>query len=100
MDGPDSAVAAFFGVAIVVALVCGMISASIAGKKGLSAGGYFFLGFILGVIGIIIAAVAQPAFRASPPPSPPGWYPDPWQQAWFRWYDGYQWSWQTSNGDG
>lgn len=23
---------------------------------------------------------------------PPGWYPDPWHQSWYRWWDGTQWT--------
>ena len=34
--------------------------------------------------------------RAAPPggqpPTPPGWYPDPWGQAPTRWFDGVQWT--------
>jgi membrane protease YdiL (CAAX protease family) len=26
------------------------------------------------------------------PPAPPGWYPDPWHQAWWRWWDGRGWT--------
>jgi Protein of unknown function (DUF2510) len=29
--------------------------------------------------------------------APPGWYPDPWQLAASRWYDGTQWTGATSN---
>lgn len=74
------------------AVLCAFISAAIASSRGASAGGYFFLGLVLGVIGIILAAVAP---RPSYPPQPPGWYPDPWGHAQFRWWDGYQWGWQT-----
>lgn len=24
--------------------------------------------------------------------APPGWYPDPWRQAWWRWWDGVRWT--------
>jgi uncharacterized protein len=24
--------------------------------------------------------------------TPPGWYPDPWRQSWYRWWDGRQWT--------
>jgi membrane protease YdiL (CAAX protease family) len=24
--------------------------------------------------------------------APPGWYPDPWRQSWYRWWDGTQWT--------
>jgi membrane protease YdiL (CAAX protease family) len=26
------------------------------------------------------------------PPVPAGWYPDPWRQAWWRWWDGANWT--------
>jgi CAAX protease family protein len=26
------------------------------------------------------------------PPAPPGWYPDPWRHAWWRWWDGVAWT--------
>jgi uncharacterized protein len=26
------------------------------------------------------------------PPVPAGWYPDPWRQAWWRWWDGSNWT--------
>jgi hypothetical protein len=48
-------------------------------------------GLFLGVIGLLITAVAHPA----PPPErrlAPGWYPDPWRLAQVRWYDGWQWT--------
>jgi hypothetical protein len=78
-------------IGVVVGLACAFASASIAQRKGLSAGGYFILGLLLGVIGLIIAVASQPA---PPPAAPwaPGWYPDPWQQAPLRWHDGFQWT--------
>lgn len=79
-----------------VALLCGFISAAVASSKGLSAGAYFVVGLLLGVIGIIIAAVAS---RAAPAPQPPGWYADPWGQALYRYYDGAQWTYHMSNGE-
>jgi hypothetical protein len=46
------------GIAIPVGL--GFWASSIAKKKERSAGGFFALGFFLGVIGVIIAAVVSP----------------------------------------
>jgi hypothetical protein len=80
-------------VALVVGILCATISGLIAQQKGLPAGGYMVAGFILGVIGLVIAALARPAARTMP-----GWYPDPWQQAPLRWHDGQQWTAQTHNG--
>ena len=88
----------FIGIILVIAVICGLISGGIASSKGLPAGGYFFLGLVLGVIGIIIAAVVRPATRPTayaPPPSPPGWYVDPWGQQRLRYWDGYQWTWHN-----
>lgn len=78
---------------IVIAVLCGWVSAVIAGSKGLPSGGYFLAGLFLGIIGIIIAAVAQPARVAVPQvAAPPGWYPDPSGGPWIRWWDGVQWT--------
>jgi hypothetical protein len=82
-------------VLLVIWLVIAFACASIARSKGLSAGGYFFLGLFLGVIGLIIVACVPanygPRYAYPPMIQPPGWYPDPWQQAPARWWDGYQW---------
>lgn len=43
-----------------------------------------------------LAAPALPARPAAPAPvqfhAPPGWYPDPWRAAAWRWWDGRQWT--------
>jgi hypothetical protein len=80
---------AFWGIAAVVWVICAVASAAIAQRKGLSGGGYFLLGLFLGVIGLLIAAVAQPAPRYA---SAPGWYTDPWDASGQRYYDGTQWT--------
>jgi membrane protease YdiL (CAAX protease family) len=36
-----------------------------------------------------ISAVGDPVTTAG---APPGWYPDPWRQAWWRWWDGATWT--------
>ncbi|EHJ49507.1 hypothetical protein DFW101_3511 [Solidesulfovibrio carbinoliphilus subsp. oakridgensis] len=41
-----------------VAICCGIASAMIASSKGRSAGGWFFLGLLLGPFGVIFAAIA------------------------------------------
>jgi len=46
---------------------CGFIASSIAKKKDRSVGGFFALGFVLGILGIIVAAVVSPG-RPAPPP--------------------------------
>lgn len=35
-----------------------------------------------------------------PAPSPPGWYPDPWGMAQFRWWDGRAWTANIAHGHG
>jgi hypothetical protein len=50
---------------IAIPVICGFFSAAIAKKKNRSAGGFFALGFFLGIIGIIVAAVVSPG---EPPP--------------------------------
>lgn len=35
-----------------------------------------------------------------PAPSPPGWYPDPWRIAQFRWWDGRAWTANIAHGHG
>jgi hypothetical protein len=54
-------------VLLLLPLACGWISSSIAKKKNRGAGGFFALGFFLGIIGIIIAAVVSPG-QPGPPP--------------------------------
>ena len=44
---------------VVVWLFCGLLAGAIASGKGLSFGGYFIVGVLLGPIGILIAAVSS-----------------------------------------
>lgn len=79
-----------------ILVMCGLISGVIAGGKGLSFGGYFFIGLLLGVIGVIIAAVASPAVsvragQLTPPPGE-GWWPDPTGRFDRRYFDGRWWT--------
>jgi hypothetical protein len=57
-----------FLVFIAIAAGFGYWASAIAKKKGLSAGGFFALGFFFGAIGVIVAAVVGPAS----PPAPAG----------------------------
>lgn len=43
------------------------------------------------------APAYTPAFTGGVPPAPtaPGWYPDPWRQAEWRYHDGHQWTGHT-----
>jgi hypothetical protein len=40
----------------------------------------------------VAAAPQQPPPAGPPQQIPAGWYPDPWRQAAFRWWDGAQWT--------
>jgi hypothetical protein len=51
---------------LLIPLGCGYWASAIARKKDRSAGGFFALGFFLGVIGLIIAAVVSPG-QPGPP---------------------------------
>lgn len=51
---------------ILIPVICGFVASMIAKKKNRSAGGFFALGFFLGIIGIIVAAVVAPG--ETPPP--------------------------------
>lgn len=85
---------------IIGILVCGFITSWIGSAKGKSAGQYFWLGALLGVIGIVIAACTQSAKPPALPPAPmpPGWHTDPWSQAAYRYHDGTQWTHHMSDG--
>ncbi|TDP31474.1 hypothetical protein [Nocardia ignorata] len=50
------------------AVVCGVLAAAIAGSKGNSGVGYFALGVVSGVIGIVVALVVPGRAR-----TPRGW---------------------------
>lgn len=54
-------------VTLAFGLICGLISAAIAGRKNRNTGGFFALGFFLGLIGIVAAAIASPGSPATPP---------------------------------
>ena len=44
------------GIGLVVGLICGLICVAIASSKGRNAVGWFFVGFLIGIIGLIICA--------------------------------------------
>ncbi len=46
---------------LVLHIVCGVVAGHIAGRKGRSERGYFWLGFFLGLIGLVIAEIRRPA---------------------------------------
>lgn len=66
MGGGITVDGAFWLIYLFVALVCGLISASLASNKNRDGMGYFILGFLLGIIGVIIAAGAAPATPKAP----------------------------------
>lgn len=83
-------------------VACTIIAMLIGDSKGRSGQG-FCLGLFLGILGVIIIACLPPAVqqinRSLPlPPPQPGWYPDPNKEAVYRFYNGFQWTDQISNG--
>jgi len=76
----------------------GLVGAVIGSSRTIGAGGGFFLGALLGVIGWVILA-----FSAKPPaptvldrvertPEQPGWHDDPLGRFDARWYSGERWT--------
>jgi hypothetical protein len=81
----DSALA----IVVIGWMLCGIAASVIAYKKGLNGAAYLFVGMLLGIVGVLVAAAAP---ARHPMAAVPGWYPDPWQQTTWRWFDGYQWT--------
>lgn len=76
-----------------VCIIGGVIAAAIAYTKVPTAGTatiYFIFGALIPIVGIVFAVLMKPTPQPMPPP--PGWYPDPWGQAAYRWFDGCQWT--------
>lgn len=73
-----------------VAFLFGLIGLAVGNTKNRGGLG-FVLGFFLGIIGVLIAAVMSPA---EPPTAntPGGWWPDPFGRHTHRYYDGTQWT--------
>ena len=69
--------------------VCALIGAAIGSSKGQGGLG-FFLGLVLGIIGVIIIAVIKPP--APEPQQAGGWWPDPYGKHQHRYYDGRAWT--------
>ena len=84
-----------------VALACGVLSALIAARKGRSAAGFFMLGVLIPIVGLVASlAVGRRAhlgtyaalnpYRAAR--AHPGWYQDPQDPNVMRWHDGVNWT--------
>lgn len=81
------------GVLIVIAVAGGLIAGGIAQSKGHSFGGYFILGFLLPLVGILVAAVARPNRGALLTPADGiGWHRDPTGRFDVRYFDGQTWT--------
>lgn len=88
---------------IVVWGVMGVIGAMIGSSKKMGAAGGFFLGVLLGPIGVLVAAVSSgPSTleRIEAKPEEPGWHPDPLGRFDARWYDGKRWTQHVGRVDG
>ena len=92
------------GVLLLAAVLCGLLSALAASKKGRSSGGYFVLGCLTGPVGLVIALAmsanrglagfaALNPYRAAR--AHPGWYQDPKDPHVLRWHDGVNWTQQA-----
>jgi len=78
-----------------LSILCGFISGMVGYSKFQTGGsfvGFFFLGMVLGLIGILITAAIKP----SRPSTYAGWYDDPWREAALRWFDGWAWTAHTA----
>jgi hypothetical protein len=79
-------------------LIAGMIGYSKTQQNSTFVG-FFFLGALIPVLGIVIALLSKPAGPVPVPPgsTPPGWYPNPNGHG-LRWWDGRQWTANTHDG--
>lgn len=83
------------GALLAVCLIGGIIAGAIAQARTGRFWGFFIFGFLLPLIGIIVACL-QPK-RVPTPAYAPGWYPDPHGQAGQRWFDGQVWTQHVSS---
>jgi hypothetical protein len=75
---------------LIIAVAGAVIASAIAYHRSHCTGlavSFFVLGALFPLIGIILALFVKPLG---------GWYPDPWQQAGWRWWDGKAWTAHTS----
>ena len=89
----------WFGILVICGLLGGIGCAIMQAKNQPGATG-FWLGFLLGPIGLIIVlclpkhapAAGLPRAGGYPVLPPPGWYQDPADPTQHRWWDGQRWS--------
>lgn len=82
-------------VLIFVAAVCGFIGAALGSSRSIGAGAGFFLGLLLGPLGLIIVAVSgrkSALERVQTQPDAAGWHPDPLGRFDGRYHNGHQWT--------
>lgn len=92
MPDDGTSTAAVIAVVIGVCGVFGLAAGMIAYMKIKTVGtfiGLFLLGALLPIVGLVVAVMMKPLPQ-------PAWYPDPWQQANYRWHDGQNWTGQTA----
>lgn len=81
------------GLLLAIATIGGFLSGAIAGSRGLGFWTYFVIGFLLPIIGLLIALTATPTKLGQlTPASGPGWWPDPTGRFDGRYYDGRSWT--------
>lgn len=80
---------------VAVALIGGLVAGAIASGRGKSFGGFFILGALLPLIGIVVALL-QPADQSKlsqlTPAATDGWHRDPTGRFEQRYYDGKTWT--------
>lgn len=88
---------------VIIGVFCALIGAVVGSAKGQPGAG-FWLGFLLGPIGILIVAVMKDSKlnRVEAKPPHPGWWTDPLARFDARYYDGQRWTQHVGrvNGDG
>lgn len=82
------------GSVLVVMFVGGLVSGVIASSRGLGFGGYFVIGCLIPILGVLLAMVAPgPGKLAQLTPAEwEGWWPDPTGRFPHRYFDGRHWT--------